>query len=101
MRKSGLTLAEIQSWGGIEVFKQAMESAGKGKVLAVAYDADTRTISGEFYTHASGFVMPVSFKLKENGGVESHCPCYQNQVLGRICEHVVALGIGQYVLEMD
>ena len=92
MAKSGLTLDGIKAWGGDELFMQGLEIVNKGDVFSISYNAGTRTVSGEF-RRPDGWDMPVSFVLKENGGIEPHCPCYQNQVQGRVCPHVVALGI--------
>ena len=100
MATSGITREEIVSWGGPEVFDQALAIVNAGDVTAVSYDDDTVTISGKI-ERPDGWEMPVSFKLREKGRIESHCPCYQNQKLGQVCPHVVALAIAQMVLEAD
>ena len=100
MIKSGLTIDEIRSWGGTEVFNQGLAMVNAGDVVSVEYDDDTVTVSGKI-VRPDGWEMPVSLKLREKGRIESHCPCYQNQKLGQVCPHVTALGIARAVLEMD
>ena len=100
MIKSGITREEIVRWGGADVFNQALAIVNSGDVKSVRYDDDTVTISGKI-ERPDGWEMPVSFVLKEQGLIESHCPCYQNQKLGQVCPHVVALAIAQMVLEAD
>ncbi len=100
MIKSGITREEIENWGGTETFNQALALVNSGDVTSVKYDDETVTISGKI-ARPDGWEMPVSLKLKERGRIESHCPCYQNQKLGSVCPHVVALGIALFVLEMD
>ena len=100
MVKSGLTIDEIRSWGGSEVFNQGLAMVNAGDVVSVEYDDDTVTLSGKI-ARPDGWEMPVSLKLKEKGRIESRCPCYQNQKLGQVCPHVTALGIARAVMEMD
>ena len=100
MVKSGISRGEIIKWGGPEVFDQGLAIVNAGDVTAVSYDDETVTISGKI-ERPDGWEMPVSFRLKEQGRIESHCPCYQNQKLGQVCPHVVALAIAQMVLEAD
>ena len=100
MIKSGISREEIVRWGGADVFNQALAIVNSGDVKSVRYDDDTVTISGKI-ERPDGWEMPVSFVLKEQGRIESHCPCYQNQKLGQVCPHVVALAIAQMVLEAD
>ena len=100
MPRSGITRDEIIKWGGPEVFNQALSLVNSGDVAEVRYDDETVTISGKI-ERPDGWAMPVSLKLKEQGRIESHCPCYDNQRLGLVCPHVVALGIALSVLEDD
>ena len=100
MIKSGISRKEIEKWGGPEVFNQALALVNSGDVHDVRYDDETVTICGKI-ERPDGWEMPVSLKLKEQGRIESHCPCFDNQKLGKVCPHVVALGIAQMVLEMD
>ena len=100
MVKSGISKEELIAWGGPEVFNQAFALCNSGDVKDVAYDDDTLVISGKI-EQASGWEMPVSLKLMPGGRIKSHCPCIQNQKFGMVCPHVVALGIAQWVIEMD
>ena len=98
--KSGITHDEIIQWGGQEVFNQALALCNSGDVSDVKYDDDTLVISGKIL-QPSGYQMPVSLKLKPNGRIDSKCPCPTNQRFGKVCAHVVAIGIAQMVMEMD
>ena len=100
MTRSGITQEEIIQWGGPEVFNQALSLCNSGDVVDVAYDDEKVVISGKI-ERPDGWAMPVSLTLREKGRIESHCPCYQNQKLGLVCPHVVAIGIAQMVHEMD
>ena len=64
------------------------------------YDKDTLTVSGKI-EQPDGWEMPVSFVLRENSTIFSKCPCYANQKLGQVCQHVVAIGIALMVCEME
>ena len=100
MTRSGITQAEIIQWGGPEVFNQALSLCNSGDVIGVKYDDGKLEISGKI-ERPDGWEMPVSLTLREKGRITSHCPCYQNQKLGLVCPHVVALGIAQMVHEME
>ena len=100
MVRSGITHEEIVGWGGMDVFRQALAICNSGDVKDVRYDDDKVEISGKLDRH-DGWDMPVSLTLKEKGRIESHCPCYQNQRLGQVCPHVVALGIALMAMEAD
>lgn len=100
MVKSGISKDELVNWGGPEVFNQAFALCNSGDVKDVSYDDDTLVISGKI-EQPSGWEMPVSLKLMPGGRIKSMCPCIQNQKFGRVCAHVVALGIAQWVMEMD
>ncbi|MCR5415149.1 MAG: DEAD/DEAH box helicase [Kiritimatiellae bacterium] len=98
MVKSGITRDEIIAWGGPTVFNQALALCNSGDVRDVKYDDETVSISGKI-ERPDGWAMPVSLTLKERGRIESHCPCYDNQKYGRVCPHVVAIGIALSVME--
>ena len=100
MVKSGITKEELIEWGGETVFNQAFALCNSGDVKGVEYDDDTLVISGKI-EQPSGWEMPVSFKLEAGGRIKSMCPCITNQKYGQVCPHVVALGIAQWVMEMD
>ncbi|MGN0854141.1 MAG: SNF2-related protein [Kiritimatiellia bacterium] len=100
MARSGITQDELIKWGGPEVFNQALGLCNSGDVTDVTYDDEKVSISGKI-ARSDGWAMPVSLTLAEQGRIVSHCPCYQNQKLGQVCPHVVALGIAQMVMEME
>ncbi|MBS7286955.1 MAG: SNF2 helicase associated domain-containing protein [Kiritimatiellae bacterium] len=100
MVKSGISREELINWGGEEVFNQALALCNSGDVKDVVYDDEKLTVSGKI-VQPSGFEMPVSLKLLENERIQSLCPCVTNQRYGRICPHVVAIGIACHILEMD
>lgn len=100
MIKSGITQEELIKWGGAEVFNQALAICNSGDVKNVAYNDDNLLISGKI-EQPDGWEMPVSFTLKAQGRIQSHCPCYANQKLGQVCPHVVAVGIALMVQEME
>ncbi len=100
MIKSGITQEELISWGGKEVFNQALALCNAGVVKNPAYDESTFKVTGEILQD-NGWAMPVSFTLEENLRIQSHCPCYANQRLGQVCPHVVAIGIALMVTEME
>ena len=100
MVKSGITLDEIQKWGGGEVFNQGLALVKSGGVLNVEYDDDTLVVSGKVVM-PSGYAPTVSFKLERGGRIQSDCPCMTNQRYGMVCPHVTALGIALATLEMD
>lgn len=84
------TEKNLIAWGGQEVYSQAQKIAMQGHVLkadlegALLKGVIRRPESSELYT--SCLVHP-------DGSVESKCPCPTNHHYGRICPHVVALGI--------
>ena len=98
--KSGITQEELIKWGGADVFNQALALCNSGLVKSVHYDKDTLTVSGKI-EQPDGWEMPVSFVLRENSTIFSKCPCYANQKLGHVCQHVVAIGIALMVCEME
>ena len=100
MIKSGITQGELIKWGGADVFNQALALCNSGDVKSVTYDDDNLTVSGKI-EQPDGWEIPVSFKLKAKERIESHCPCYANQRLGQVCQHVVAIGISLMVREME
>ncbi len=100
MTKSGITKADIFAWAGPAVFKQALILCSEGVVKNVAYNPEKREFSGKI-EKLDGWGMPVSFSWLPDNRVKSRCPCRQNQLLGQICYHVVAIGIAQMIMEMD
>ena len=100
MVRSGITQDEIVGWGGRDVFGQAIALCTSGAVGDVRYDDDTLVISGRI-RQPDGWEMPTSLKLTAGGCIESRCPCAANQRYGRICHHVVALGLAQMLIEQE
>ena len=100
MAKSGITLKEVEGWGGTETFRQAMAIVNSGDVAAAEYDDEALEIRGRI-EQPDGWEMPVSFHLEPGGRIKSKCPCRTNVQYGQICPHVVALGIAVAVEEMD
>ena len=98
--KSGITQREIIQWGGEEAFRQALAIVNAGDVTEAVYDDDKLEIHGKIL-QPSGWEMPVSFKLKESGRIESHCRCETNRRYGMVCNHVVAIGIAVMIKELD
>ena len=84
------TEKNLIAWGGQEVYSQAQKIAKQGHVLkadlegALLKGVILRPESSELYT--SCLVHP-------DGSVESRCPCPANRHYGRVCPHIVALGI--------
>ena len=97
---SGITQEELIGWGGNEVFNQALGMVNSGDVTDVVYDDERVELRGKI-AQPDGWSMPVALHLEPGGRVRSHCPCYASQHEGRICAHVVALGIVQMVREMN
>ena len=100
MVKSGITKEELINWGGPETFNQAFALCNSGDVKDVSYDDDALIVKGKI-EQPDGWEMPVSFKLMPGGRIKSMCPCVENQKFGRVCPHVVAIGIALWVMEMD
>ena len=100
MVRSGITRAELEGWGGKDVFGQGLALCNSGDVTDVHYDDETLTVSGKIQQRG-GWEMPVSFKLERAGCIRSNCPCAANQRYGRVCEHVLAIGIALWVMESE
>ena len=100
MVKSGITQKELIGWGGADVFNQALGLCQAGLVVDVVYNDETLTVSGKIL-QPDGWGMPVTFHLEENYTIRSDCPCEANYQYGRICPHVVAVGIALWIQEMD
>ena len=98
--RSGITREELESWGGKEVFNQGLALCNSGDVVDVRYDDETLVVSGKIL-QSGGWAMPVSFKLERAGCIRSFCPCAANQREGRICPHVLAVGIALWVMESE
>ena len=84
-----LTQQLILSWGGPAVFQEAEELVKRGAVLRA--DLTPPWLSGALAR--DGRELRTRLKIRDNGTVESHCPCYLNQKQGLVCAHVVALAL--------
>ena len=100
MGKSGITQEELISWGGHEVFNQALAICNSGDIRRAEYDDYTVTVKG-LIEQPDGWEMPVSFKFMSGNRIKSMCPCKMHREFGKICPHVVALGIAVMVQEME
>ena len=87
------------SWGGGDIFNQALRLAQQGGVLHAEWDNVNHVISGKI-SGPTGYPMAVSLEVLDDGTIISHCPCRMNQMYGQVCAHVVALGIHQMVSYM-
>ena len=86
-------------WGGSDIFNQALHLAQHGNVLEAEWDDIEHVIRGKI-AGPTGYPMPVSLEVLDDGTIISHCPCRMNQMYGQVCPHVVALGIHQMVSYM-
>ena len=100
MEMTGLTTEKLIAWGGEEVFRQARSIYDAGDVFDIRFDSAARTVSGRI-RNPDGSDIITSFEILKNGDVRSRCPCYENQRCGRICPHVVALGLAQTLIELE
>jgi len=97
---SGITQEELIGWGGAEVFNQALQCVNHGDVVEAVYDDEKLEMRGKI-AQPSGWDMPVSFQLKPNNCILSRCPCDTNRRYGKVCFHVVAVGLAVMCKEMD
>jgi superfamily II DNA or RNA helicase len=79
----------LQDWAGWKSFRDGKLLFDRGVVEKIEYDHPF--ISGVLSLGVRG--MRTKFELVENGLVENHCPCRDNQERGLICAHLVALGL--------
>ena len=86
-----ITQSQLISWGGDEVFNQAMHAARNGMVRRAEWDPARRIAHGAI-AMPGGREMECSFELRANGHVISQCPCADNRRYSMICWHVVAIG---------
>ena len=99
MTPADFTNELLISWGGGEVFNQALNLVQHQSVLRAEWDDVEHVISGEL-AGPSGYAMKTSLSVLDDGTIISHCPCRSNQLYGQVCPHVVALGIHQMVTFM-
>jgi superfamily II DNA or RNA helicase len=88
----------LVKWGGESVYGQAENLVRRGAVLRADMKGDliegaiTRESASEIYTR---------LRIRENGTIESLCPCFTNRSQGLVCPHVVALGIALMLRHAD
>ena len=99
MTPADFTNELLISWGGAEVFNQALNLVQHQNVLRAEWDDVEHIIRGEL-AGPTGYPMKTSLSVLDDGTIISHCPCRTNQQYGQVCPHVVALGIHQMVTFM-
>ncbi len=87
----------LKDWAGHQVFKEGTALFEKGKVEKVEYAPPF--VTGQLSIGIRG--MRSRFELLPDGLVENHCPCRENREEGRICIHLVALGLEAIRLYAD
>jgi len=87
----------LQDWAGKPTFQKGMTLFEKGKVDKV--DFDPPFITGQLAIGVRG--MRSKFEVLKDGFVENHCPCRDNREEGKICAHLVALGLEAVRLYSD
>ena len=80
----------VTAWGGADVYGQAEKLVKRGAVLKA--DLKDNLVTGVI-ARESASEIHTKFRLRENGTIESLCPCFTNRSQGLVCPHVVALGI--------
>ena len=88
----------LVKWGGESVYAQAEQLVRRGAVLKADLKGDliegviARESAPEIYT---------KLRIRENGTIESLCPCFTHRNQGLVCPHVVALGIALMLRHAD
>jgi superfamily II DNA or RNA helicase len=87
----------LKDWAGQATFQKGMTLFEKGKVDKVEYDPPF--VTGQLAIGVRG--MRSKFEVLKDGLVENHCPCRDNREEGKICAHLVALGLEAVRLYSD
>ncbi len=87
----------LKDWAGQQVFRDGTSLFEKGKVEKVEYDPPF--VTGQLSIGLRG--MRSKFEVLKDGFVENHCPCRENREEGKICAHLVALGLEAVRLYAD
>ena len=87
----------LQDWAGKSAFQDGMTLFERGKVDTVDYDHPF--VTGQLSIGIRG--MRSKFEVLTDGLVENHCPCRENREEGKICAHLVALGLEAVRLYSD
>ncbi len=91
------TEKNLKDWAGRKAFLEGSALFEKGKVEGVEHDPPF--VTGQLSIGARG--MRSKFEVLKDGLVENHCPCRENREAGRICPHLVALGLEAVRLYSD
>jgi superfamily II DNA or RNA helicase len=87
----------LKDWAGRQTFQKGMTLFEKGKVDKVEFDPPF--VTGQLSIGIRG--MRSKFEVLNDGFVENHCPCRDNREEGKICAHLVALGLEAVRLYSD
>lgn len=87
----------LEDWAGRQTFRDGMTLFERGKVDTVAFDPPF--VTGQLSIGVRG--MRSKFEVLSDGLVENHCPCRENREEGKICAHLVALGLEAVRLYSD
>ena len=87
----------LNDWAGFKTFKDGMTLFERGKVEKVEFNPPF--VTGQLSIGIRG--MRSKFEVLSDGLVENHCPCRENRDEGKICAHLVALGLEAVRLYSD
>lgn len=87
----------LKDWAGPATFQKGMTLFEKGKVDTVNFEPPF--VTGQLSIGVRG--MRSKFEVLKDGFVENHCPCRDNREEGKICAHLVALGLEAVRLYSD
>ena len=87
----------LKDWAGAPTFQKGMTLFEKGKVDKVEFEPPF--VTGQLSIGIRG--MRSKFEVLKDGFVENHCPCRDNREEGKICAHLVALGLEAVRLYSD
>jgi len=79
----------LKDWAGWKAFRDGKLLFERGAVEKVEYDHPF--VTGQLAVGIRG--MRSKFEVLDDGFVENHCPCRDNQDKGLICCHLVAMGM--------
>jgi len=87
----------LEDWAGRQTFRDGMTLFERGKVEKVIFDPPF--VTGQLSIGIRG--MRSKFEVLPDGLVENHCPCRENREEGKMCAHLVALGLEAVRLYSD
>lgn len=97
MKHVPFTQKILEDWAGKAAFRDGMMLFEQGKVEKVEYD--NPFVTGQLSLGVRG--MRSKFEVQPDGLVENHCPCRENREEGKICAHLVAVGLEAVRLYSD